>query len=210
MSESVSSYVSLSDNILAGLVKNGDNDAFNELTMRYLGVISFIARKFSAESYEHNDFVQEGLYALLLSCKSYDEDSTTTFKSYMSLVVERRLISIIRRSNTKRKIPQSSLVQIDCIDETVEDVSQSPEELVMCKEHLKSVLKRLKALLSKTEYDVLMLYGNGLSYKQIAGMLDISEKSADNALQRARKKISAHNMSWLLCRYGRASKNKER
>jgi hypothetical protein len=41
-------------------------------------------------------------------------------------------------------------------------------------------------------------------------MLDISEKSADNALQRARKKISAHNMSWLLCRYGRASKNKER
>lgn len=194
MSERVASLISLSDNVLAGLVKNGSNDAFNELTMRYLDVIGFIARKYSAESYEHNDFVQEGLYALLLSCKNYDEGCNTSFKSYVSVAVERRFISIIRKSNAKRKTPQSSYVQIDSIDETIEDASQSPEELVMCKEHLKSVLDKLKNLLSKTEYDVLMLYGNGLSYKQIAGMLDISEKSADNALQRARKKISTHKI----------------
>jgi RNA polymerase sporulation-specific sigma factor len=195
MSESVKSYVSLTDNVLARLVKCGDNGAFNELTMRYLDVIGFIARKFSAESYEHNDFIQEGLLALLMCCRTFDENAEASFKSYMSIVVERRFISIIRKSNTKRKIPQSSLIQIENIVDTVEDVTQSPEELVMCKEYLKSVLDKLRPLLSKTEYEVLMLYGNGLSYKQISEKLLISEKSADNALQRARRKICAQKMS---------------
>lgn len=195
MSESANSYNSLSDSILAGLVKNGDDEAFNELSMRYLSTIGFIARRFSAEGYEHKDFVQEGLLGLLHSCRTFDENGAASFKSYMSLVVERRFISIIRMSNAQRKIPQSSLVQIDDIDETVEDTAHSPEELVMCKEHLKTVLERLKNLLSRTEYEVLMLYGNGLSYRQIAEKLSISEKSADNALQRARRKICAQNMS---------------
>ena len=65
----------------------------------------------------------------------------------------------------------------------------------MCREHLASVLEKLKSVLSNTEYDVLMLFGNGMSYREIAQKLSISEKSADNALQRARRKICNVNMS---------------
>lgn len=195
MGESTYSYNSLDDNTLARLSKNGDDNAFNELAMRYLNTINFIARKYSAEGYEQNDFVQEGLLALLYACRTFDENGSSGFKNYMSVVVERRFISIIRKSSTQKAVPKSALVQLDDLGDTLEDLSQTPEELLMCREHLKMVLDKLKNVLSKTEFDVVMLYGNGLGYKEIAKKLSISEKSADNALQRARRKICNINMS---------------
>ena len=195
MGESTYSYNSLDDNTLARLSKNGDDNAFNELAMRYLNTINFIARKYSAEGYEQNDFVQEGLLALLYACRTFDENGSSGFKNYMSLVVERRFISIIRKSSTQKAVPKSALVQLDELGDTLEDFSKSPEELIMCREHLKMVLDKLKNVLSKTEFEVVMLYGNGLSYKEIAKKLSIPEKSAENALQRARRKICNINMS---------------
>ena len=195
MGEITYSYNSLDDNTLARLSKNGDDNAFNELAMRYLNTINFIARKYSAEGYEQNDFVQEGLLALLYACRTFDENGSSGFKNYMSVVVERRFISIIRKSSTQKAVPKSALVQLDDLGDTLEDLSQTPEELLMCREHLKMVLDKLKNVLSKTEFEVVMLYGNGLGYKEIAKKLSISEKSADNALQRARRKICNINMS---------------
>lgn len=195
MGESTNSYNLLDDNTLARLSKNGDDNAFNELAMRYLNTINFIARKYSAEGYEQNDFVQEGLLALLFACRTFDENGNSGFKNYMSVVVERRFISIIRKSSTQKAVPKSALVQLDELGDTLEDFSQSPEELIMCREHLKMMLDKLKNVLSKTEFEVVMLYGNGLSYKEIAKKLSIPEKSADNALQRARRKICNINMS---------------
>lgn len=195
MGESTYSYNSLDDNTLARLSKNGDDNAFNELAMRYLNTINFIARKYSAEGYEQNDFVQEGLLALLYACRTFDENGSSGFKNYMSVVVERRFISIIRKNSTQKAVPKSALVQLDDLGDTLEDLSQTPEELLMCREHLKMVLDKLKNVLSKTEFEVVMLYGNGLGYKEIAKKLSISEKSADNALQRARRKICNINMS---------------
>lgn len=184
-----SSYSVLSDAILAKYVKEGDDNAFDELVIRYLGTISFIARRYSAEGYDQKDFVQEGLVGLLHSCRTYDSAAAASFKSYMSLVVERRFISIIRKSNAQRSIPTSSLVTMDDVSDSLEDTAQNPEELLLFSEHLRSTLERLRKVLSKSEYDVLMLYGNGLSYKEIANKLCISEKTVDNALQRARRKI---------------------
>ena len=86
-------------------------------------------------------------------------------------------------------IPSSSIVPMDDVGESIEDSAKTPEELLMCREQLDQLLLRLQSVLSKSEYDVLMLYGNGLSYKEIAEKLSVTEKAVDNALQRARKKV---------------------
>ena len=44
MSENKVHYDSLSDEVLAEFSKNGDDNAFNELVIRYLNKIRFIAR----------------------------------------------------------------------------------------------------------------------------------------------------------------------
>ena len=96
-------YSTLSDDVLAEFSKNGDDNAFNELAIRYLNKIRFIARKYSAQGYEQNDFVQEGLMALLYACKTYDAHGGSSFGNFVSLIVERRFISIFRSSQSKKR-----------------------------------------------------------------------------------------------------------
>lgn len=188
-------YATLSDDVLAEFSKNGDDNAFNELVIRYLNKIRFIARKYSAQGYEQNDFVQEGLVALLYACKSFDAHGGSSFGSFVSLLVERRFISIIRSSQSKKAVPDAMLVHIDTLEEELTDYVPTPEEQLMVKEQLEQALKRLNALLSAREYEVLMLCASGLSYSKISQQLHISEKSVDNALQRARRKVGANDMS---------------
>ena len=106
----------------------------------------------------------------------------------MSVVVERRFISIIRRMNTKKTVPDSALVQIDGLSEELEDNAQSPEQLLMDREQLSTMQSKLKDILSDKEYQTLMLYASGLSYGSISKQLGVTEKSVDNALQRVRRK----------------------
>lgn len=188
-------YSTLSDDVLAEFSKNGDDNAFNELAIRYLNKIRFIARKYSAQGYEQNDFVQEGLMALLYACKTYDAHGGSSFGNFVSLIVERRFISIFRSSQSKKAVPDAMLVRIDGIGEELTDYVATPEEQLVCKEQLAQVLKRLNALLSAREYEVLMLFASGHSYSKISHQLNISEKSVDNALQRARRKVGANDMS---------------
>ena len=195
MADKKGMYTSLSDDVLAGYSKNGDDNAFNELVIRYLKSIRFIARKYSAQGYEQNDFVQEGLMALLYACKTFDAHGGSSFGHYVSLLVERRFISIFRSSQSKKAVPEAMLVHIDSLEGELTDFVCSPEEQLMDKEQLDQALKRLSALLSAREYEVLLLFASGLSYSRISSRLNISEKAVDNALQRARRKIGKSDMS---------------
>ena len=195
MADKKGMYTSLSDDVLAGYSKNGDDNAFNELVIRYLKLIRFIARKYSAQGYEQNDFVQEGLMALLYACKTFDAHGGSSFGRYVSLLVERRFISIFRSSQSKKAVPEAMLVHIDSLEGELTDFVCSPEEQLMDKEQLDQALKRLSALSSAREYEVLLLFASGLSYSRISSRLNISEKAVDNALQRARRKIGKSDMS---------------
>ena len=195
MTELQKSYGTLSDAQLANFVSLGDDRAFDELVVRYLDTISIIARKFSAEGYEHNDFVQEGLLGLLYACRTFDSNNKASFKSYVDIVAERRFISIVRKAQRQKAVPSSSLVSLDADNDELEGESTDPEQLMLAKEHYSLLLDEFKTLLSEREYMVLMLYCGGMSYVEAAKKLGISAKSADNALQRAKKKISLHYMS---------------
>ena len=195
MSDTFFKGSNLTDEQLSDLVCDGNDKAFEILAVRYLKNISFIARKYSVQGYEQNDFVQEGLLGLLYACRTFDKNGNASFRSYVDIIVERRFISIVRKSNAQKVIPDKNIICIDDDINNISDGTQNPEELYLCKEHLSALISNLKTLLSDTEYRVLALYCSGLSYKQIAEKLSVSQKSADNALHRARKKICSHNMS---------------
>lgn len=194
MSNAKNSYSTLPDDVLAELSKHSDEQAFNELVLRYLGKIGFIARKYSARSYEHNDFVQEGLLGLFYAAKTYDAKGSMSFKNYAMLVAERRFISIIRRQNAEREVPDSVIFNLDNLDFDIVDTAKTPEDELMLKEQLVTVHKRLSEILSKRELAVLSLYVEGLSYSQIADRLGVNSKTVDNALQRVRRKVGSFDM----------------
>ena len=195
VSDAKNSYSTLSDDVLAGLSKAHDEQAFNELVMRYLGKISHIARKYSARGYEHRDFVQEGLLGLFCAVRTFEPDGGRTFRNYALLVAERRLISIIRKQSAQKSVPESAIIDFDMLDADIVDTAKSPEDELMLREQIASVRRRLREVLSKREYEVLSLYDEGLSYAQIAQRLSLSPKAVDNALQRVRRKVGGIDMS---------------
>lgn len=183
MSKKQITYSERSDAALVELFRQGNSEAFDELVQRYKGTIGFLASRYSAQGYDHNDFVQEGLLGLLAACKTYDGSSG--FGTYLSVVTERRFISVIRRLNSKKSVPGNALVQLDGLEDKLLDTAMTPEQLLIQKEQQAT----LRTLLSDREIKVLTLYEAGHSYSEIGKKLGISEKSVDNALQRVRRKV---------------------
>ena len=72
----------------------------------------------------------------------------------------------------------------------IPDAGSSADDYIITKED-NEVVEHLLSFLSQKEYSVMKLFLDGYSYKQIAEKLDITPKSADNALSRARKKLKA-------------------
>ena len=69
------------------------------------------------------------------------------------------------------------------------DDGQNPEQLVIDRENLENLEKKIEDELSSFEKEVLDLYITGMTYVQIAHVLEKDEKSTDNALQRIKSKI---------------------
>lgn len=184
------------DAALAAVIKSeeeGFDEAFETMCARYMGLISSVASKYHycTLGYELSDFLQEGLIGLLSACKTYDENSSKTFKNYTMLCVENRFRSILRHVNKMASVPQKNIVPIDESLASVEDnTALTLEETLESKEYIKTVMRKIESTLSQLEKEVLSLYLSGYSYKQCATALMVSEKSVDNALCRIRKKLS--------------------
>ena len=187
-----SDFEACSDAELALEIKSGNKSAFDEITKRYRGLVSSIARRYSAAGLEHSDFMQEGLIALLSACKAYNPDNKATFKNFAAVCISNRFFSVIRSANTKGAIPYEQIVPIEGIE--ISDQNQSnPETLILQQESSRDLQNIIKNKLSLLEQNVLKLYLNGYSYQEIADKLSISSKSVDNALVRIRRKIAEKN-----------------
>lgn len=189
ISNSEGTFSDLSDAELTELVRQNNEQAFEEIVSRYIGLVAHIASKYRAESFETGDFIQEGLLSLLSACKTYDEKRGSSFKNYAVLCIENKLKTIFRRTQNKSSIPNESIVPIDDA-ENINDSSSNPEQLVLDREFLNSVLKSLKTDLSQMEQKIFKLYLNGFTYVQISQTLSVPLKSVDNAIQRAKKKLA--------------------
>ncbi|MBR3972275.1 MAG: sigma-70 family RNA polymerase sigma factor [Ruminococcus sp.] len=185
-----SDFTALSDEELAREIKEGNKSAFDEISKRYRGLISSIARRYSAAGFEHSDFMQEGLIALLSACKAYkSDDKKAAFKNFAAVCISNRFFSVIRSTNTKGAIPSDQLVPIEGIE--ISDQNKSnPETLIMEQESSRDLQNIIKNKLSQLEQNVLKFYLNGYSYQEIANKLSVSPKSVDNALVRIRRKIA--------------------
>ena len=64
-----------------------------------------------------------------------------------------------------------------------------PENLYIRNENLRDIEREIEEKLSDLEKRVLILHLQGMSYSEIAEIIDKPAKSIDNALQRIKKKL---------------------
>ena len=176
----------LTDNELIALHKGGDLTAFNRLYDRYKGLIKSLSKSYYLLGGDCDDLAQEGLLGLLKAANTFDANVGASFKTYATICILSNIKTAIRLSLKKGNIPLNSASDI-----SGEDVSlPNPEDLVIGEEGGRELMTRIETALSGFELDVIKLYLDGHNYSEIAKILGKQDKAVDNALQRAKKKIS--------------------
>ena len=174
----------LTDNEVILLISHGEYEKFQIIVDRYLPTAVKTAKQYCPEN-QVEDVVQEAILALYSAVKNFDPQKSS-FPTFASLCIKRSVIAHLRKSNSKKAIPQELLLSIEYVDLPYSD---NPESIFIEKEDYKTLTDNIRLELSNMEYKVLQLFLEGKTYSQIAKDLDTTEKAVGNALSRIRKKI---------------------
>ena len=178
---------------LLSRVRSGDPAAAEEAVLQYSHLVHSIAAHFRVQGYEEEDWYQEGLLTLLTAAKTYRHDSGASFATYAGRCISNRLISLARKSHGNASRALNTSVSLDEPDTqwridsqmTAEDLQGRVEAEAM----VEQIRRRMKEQFTDMEKRIFSLYLLGYSYRQIGERMQISPKSADNALQRVKKKL---------------------
>lgn len=181
----------MDDNKLVECAKSGDCVALQALIERYSDKVLQKSRSFkSLIGIENDDLYQEGMLGFVSAVYSFDSSRDVSFSTYASTLSTRKMLSAIRKLNSSSNLPLRSYVSIEDEQNLFSDIP-SPEEAVLFAEEISEITAFAEDNFSKTEKKVFKLSILGLSYMEIAEILDCSVKSIDNAVQRIRRKINS-------------------
>ncbi|MBR1823201.1 MAG: sigma-70 family RNA polymerase sigma factor [Ruminococcus sp.] len=175
------------DEELAALART-DKSAAAALVSRYSQLILIKSKIYANSETDSEDLHQEGFMSLLKAINAYDPSKGAKFSTFAEVCIVNRMRTVAARSGKENSNSES----ID--DETAADVlsvDETPESIYLYKEFFSELLKCIDTELSDAEAKAFHLCMQGDSYKQAAQKLGVTEKSVDNAMQRARKKIRA-------------------
>ena len=193
-------FADLTDEELISMIKDGNDLAESELFNRYKDLVTKICRGYFIVGGDLEDLVQEGMIGLYKAIKGYSGHKETSFKTFAIICIKHQIQTAIKRANTNKNKPLSSAVSFQSFSngKTSESLDflpielvfdSTPAEKVIDKENYENLKKSIKESLSPLEYQVLNLYLQGYSYKEISQSLNISSKSIDNSLTRIKTKL---------------------
>jgi RNA polymerase sporulation-specific sigma factor len=198
----------LEDLQLVMRARNGDGGALDVLIKRYTGFVRLKASSYFLAGGDAEDLIQEGLIGLYKAVRDFRSDKETSFRRFAELCVTRQIITAIKTATRFKHTPLNTYVSFshtpagqdpdsECTlgDALPGPTVDDPSICVISTEELQSLVFTLGTGLSQLESDALRLYLEGSSYEQMADELGCDTKTIDNALQRVKRKVLAHQQS---------------
>ena len=166
--------------------RNGNDSAFSQLCEKYVLLLDSLSHKYfkmcADDQVDRDDFLQEGKIALHNAVLTYGiESQVVTFGAYAKACVRNGLVSYLRKCNAKKRRKNN------CDITTAEEEVAS--ERVVWREFEKQLNEQVDSILSPLENKVFKMLVLDMSIKEISDRLKKSEKSINNAIYRARKKL---------------------
>ena len=197
-------YTTLDEAEVIEAAKAGDEMAMEYLLERYQGLLGHICEKYFLRDGERDYLMQDAMIGFVQAVQDYNPESGKQFKNFAFLCVKRELDSCVKRSNRKKHMILNDAVPINYTNGEDEEMVENeallmerdktgsvitPESLMLEKESCVETSSILADILSKLEYKVLIMRLMGYSYNEITLLLQLENKSVDNAMQRIRKKL---------------------
>ncbi|WP_101773867.1 RNA polymerase sporulation sigma factor SigH [Peptostreptococcus faecalis] len=183
--------------------KEGDTESIDYIIDKYRIMVKSKAKTYFLIGADKDDIIQEGMIGLYKAIRDYNDEKTSSFRSFADLCITRQIITAIKTATRQKHIPLNSYVSLNkpvfegesertLYDTVISNVESDPEKLIIGKENYEYIEKKINEVLSPFEEEVLILYISGHSYSDIAKELKKDSKSVDNAIQRIKRKMEKH------------------
>jgi len=176
-------YASYSDQELLSLLREGDATAFRLIYDRYWDKLYVIARKRLNDALEAEEVVQD-IFCNLWRKRGYI-NLVKGFDNYFSIAVKYEVINRMAKMARAADYLKDAASELSELDEgTIQllDYNQLQEQLQLT----------IAGLPEKCRLVFTLQQEKGYSQKQIADELDISEKTVEAHLSKARKTLRGH------------------
>ena len=175
--------------ILLENVRSGKPLSFEAIYSLYVPLIDSMTKsyckKYCVFEADTDDVRQEAMIALYNAALTYETGKDVTFGSYAKVCIRNKILSYIR-CFLENDIPVS-------LDERENDWDEpdfdTPEHLIISKESLCHLNRRIDETLTDFEKSVFALYIGDMSYTDMANTLGKPKKSIDNAIHRIKAKL---------------------
>lgn len=184
----MSAYSTYTDQELVALLTKGDEQGFEHLYNRYWDRLLHFAYQKTGDRVEAENVVQDVFVSL------WNRRETLNIKAdishYLVVSVKYRVIRIFEQQRTQRLNEQQSLSTFDVLDNSTQEYLEF-DELKQRLEKLICELPEKPALIFRLSRE------EGLSHKEIADQLNISERAVNDSLVKTKKSLSVNLRSFL-------------
>ncbi len=175
----------LSDEQLIAAFRSGDNDACEEILLRYKNKVLAVARGYFLTDCDTEDLVQEGMCGLYSAIMAFKGDGS--FAPFAYACIKNRIVDEFKRSSGN--VPTLVIKPFSEDEEGGVSSDLSPEDELINSEESRELTETMKSSLSKLELKALEMYVDGATMNEIASALNLTYKQLDNALSRAKRKL---------------------
>ncbi len=170
--------------------RTGDKDAVHAVLEMYTPLVKSIASHFFLTGGSSEDLVQEGLVGLYSAISSYNRESHASFTTYAYICVRNAIRDEVKKDSGAKQSPLNNSVSIVEISDGL--FGDNPEDEIIKTENRQEFHHKISGVLSAYEFQVIIMYMDGMSTKEICDALPGSKspKSVDNAIARAKTKIA--------------------
>ena len=184
------------------LVNEENEQAKEKIYEKYAPIVEMKAKnhfsKIKDKGYELNDLIQEGMMGISNALRDYDEKKDASFSTFVSICIDRQILTFIRNIN---RYKHQALNDSISIDEEIKDSGRTlldmlsdvknpdPEESFIIFEENKELKDKMKEILTEKEKEVFDLRFEGFTYQEIAILLNMSKKAVDGTIYRIKQKI---------------------
>lgn len=176
------------DDLLAAAARRGCEQSLRHLVDGYRPMVHALARTRFLPGGERDDLVQEGMIGLWHAIRDHDP-VRGPFGPFARLCVDRQMWGAVTRANRRRHQPlQEAATYEPWMDVPAEGAD--PAVMNVVDESVRAIRAMVHAALSDLERETVIRYARGESYEEMAAAMSVHRKRIDNALQRARRKIT--------------------
>jgi len=155
----------------------GDLSAFGQLVSRHQTSAWNAAYRFLGNAADAEDVAQEAFLRILDSAHRYRP--TAGFRTYLYRIVSRLCFDVARRRRVRQHQPLPDLAAN----------GPSPEGVALLDERAAIVREALDGLPPAQKMAVILRYYEDLGYREMAAVLNATEKGAERLLARARANL---------------------